>query len=120
LRYAKPMPYVKPEHRTALDPAIRELSHAIVELTRAMPEETAFAGLLNYACTSVAMQVVEGRFGRLRYGVIATLTGVFKNVGDELYRRVAAPYEDRQIAANGDVPLYEAYAKAGVKPREEP
>jgi hypothetical protein len=103
------MPYVKAVHRTALDPAISQLSKAIVELARAMPEETAFAGLLNYACTSVAMQVVEGRFGRLRYGTIATLTGVFKNIGDEFYRRIAAPYEDRQIEKNGDVPLYEAY-----------
>lgn len=119
VRYASDlMPYVKPEHRTALDPAIRELSRAIVDLARTMPEETAFAGLLNYACTSVAMQVVDGRFGRLRYGAIATLTGVFKNIGDEFYRRVAAPYEDRQIRANGDVPLYEVYAEAPGKPRE--
>jgi len=105
------MPYVKPEHRDALDPAIAALADRLVELARAMPEETAFAGLLNYACTSLAMRVVEARFGRIRYGTIATLTGVFKNVADEFYRRVAAPYEDRQIAANGDVPLYEEYAR---------
>jgi hypothetical protein len=105
------MPYVKAEHRKALDPAIRELSRGIAEIAQSMPEETAFAGLLNYACTSIAMQVVEVRFGRLRYGTIATLTGVFKNVADEFYRRIAAPYEDRQIAANGDVPLYEDYTK---------
>jgi hypothetical protein len=102
------MPYVKAEHRTALDPAIRELGRVIADLARSMPEETAFAGLLNYACTSVAMEVIEARFGKLRYGTIATVTGVFKNVADEFYRRVAAPYEDRQIATNGDVPLYEA------------
>jgi hypothetical protein len=105
------MPYIKPPHREALDPAIRELSRCLVELARTMPEESAFAGLLNYACTSLAMQVVEGRFGRIRYGTIATVTGVFKNIADEFYRRVAAPYEDRQIEANGDVPLYEAYLK---------
>jgi hypothetical protein len=105
------MPYVKVEHRNALDPAIRDLGQRIVEIARSMPEETAFAGLLNYACTSLAMEIVEGRFGRLRYGTIATLTGVFKNIGDEFYRRVAAPYEDRQILANGDVPLYDEYTK---------
>jgi hypothetical protein len=105
------MPYVKAEQRKTLDPAIRELSRSIADLAQSMPEETAFAGLLNYAITSIAMQVVEARFGRLRYGTIATLTGVFKNVADEFYRRVAVPYEDRQIAANGDVPLYESYAK---------
>jgi hypothetical protein len=105
------MPYVKPDHRSALDAPIRDLARAIADLARTMPEETAFAGLLNYACTSVAMQVVEARFGRIRYGTIATVTGVFKNVADEFYRRVAAPYEDQQIAANGDVPLYEEYAR---------
>jgi hypothetical protein len=110
-RYASVMPYVKAEYRTALDPAIRELSRSIVEVARTMPEETAFAGLLNYACTSVAMQVIEGRFGRIRYGTIATVTGVFKNIADEFYRRVAAPYEDDQIAANGDVPLYAQHAR---------
>jgi len=104
------MPYVKPEHRSALDPAIRELAGRLSDVARSLPEETAFAGLLNYACTSLAIQVVHARFGGLRYGVIATVTGVFKNVADEFYRRVGVPYEDRQIAKNGDVPLYEAYS----------
>jgi hypothetical protein len=104
------MPYIKPEHRSALDPAIRDLAERLSEVARSLPEETAFAGLLNYACTSLAVEVVHARFGRLRYGVIATVTGVFKNVADEFYRRVAAPYEDRQIEKNGDLPLYESYA----------
>jgi hypothetical protein len=108
------MPYVKAEYRDVLDPAIRDLSQRIAEIARSLPEETAFAGLLNYACTSLAMQVVEARFGRIRYGTIATITGVFKNIADEFYRRVAAPYEEQQIAANGDVPLYAAF---GGRPR---
>jgi hypothetical protein len=105
------MPYVKPEYRTALDPAVREVARVIVDLARSLPDETSFAGLLNYACTSIAIQVVEERFGRIRYGTIATVTGVFRNVADEFYRRVASPYEDQQIRANGDVPLYDAYAR---------
>jgi hypothetical protein len=105
------MPYIKTEYRSALDPALREVSRVITELARSVPEETAFAGLLNYACTSIAIQVIEGRFGRIRYGAIATVTGVFKNIADEFYRRVASPYEDRQIRVNGDVPLYDEYTK---------
>jgi Domain of unknown function (DUF6899) len=104
------MPYVKEPFRKSLDPAIRELSRSISDLAKSMPEETAFAGLLNYACTSVAIQVIDSCFGKIRYGHIATVVGVFKNVADEFYRRVAVPYEEAQIAANGDVPLYEAYA----------
>jgi hypothetical protein len=110
--YAKAtMPYVKAEHRQALDNAILQLAERVADAARQMPEETAFAGLLNYACTSLAIQVVEARFGGIRYGTIATVTGVLKNVADEFYRRVAAPYEDEQIAKNGDVPLYEEYAR---------
>jgi hypothetical protein len=111
------MPYVKPEHRSALDPAIRELAERLSDVARSLPEETAFAGLLNYACTTLAIEVVHARFGRLRYGIIATVTGVFKNVADEFYRRVGVPYEDRQIAKNGDLPLYDAYSTdSGKRP----
>jgi hypothetical protein len=103
MRYGDGMPYIKTEYRSRLDPAIRELARAIADLARSLPEETAFAGLLNYSCTSLALHLVMDRFGTIRYGTIATLTGVFHNVADEFYRRVAAPYEDRQIEANGDV-----------------
>ena len=58
------MPYVKDEYRKILDPAIAELARGIVDLARALPEETAFAGLLNYACTSTAMRVLDARFGK--------------------------------------------------------
>jgi hypothetical protein len=104
------MPYVKPDHRKALDPAIRELAKRVAEIASSLPEETAFAGLLNYACSSLAVEVLHARFGRLRYGVIATVTGVFNNIADEFYRRVAVPYEDQQVSRNGDLPLYEAYS----------
>jgi uncharacterized protein DUF6899 len=104
------MPYVKSDHRKLLDPAIRELAKRISEIAGSLPEETAFAGLLNYACSSVAVEVLHARFGRLRYGVIATVTGVFSNIADEFYRRVAVPYEDQQVSRNGDLPLYEAYS----------
>ena len=104
------MPYIKPEHREALDESIGVLAKRIADVARSLPEESAFAGLLNYACSSLAIQVVTSRFGGIRYGTIATVTGVFKNIADEFYRRVAAPYEDAQIEKNGDVPLYAQYA----------
>jgi membrane associated rhomboid family serine protease len=44
--------------------------------------------LLNYACTRLALKVVRERFGTLRYWLIALLTGIFKNVADEFYRRL--------------------------------
>ena len=37
------------------------------------------------------------------------ITGVFKNISDEFYRRVAAAYEDKQMARSGDVDLFQEY-----------
>jgi hypothetical protein len=52
------------------------------------------------------LKIIRLRFGRLRYWLIALITGTFKNISDEFYRRLAAPYEEQQIAVNGDVDLY--------------
>ncbi len=62
--------------------------------------------MLNYTCTCLALNIVRRRYGRLRYWLIALITGTFKNIGDEFYRRLGTPYEDQQIALNGDVDLY--------------
>jgi len=100
------MPYIPPQHRQHLDPLIDQLADRIVQQADTMDQEAAFAGLLNYACTRLALKIIRLRFGRLRYWLIALITGTFKNISDEFYRRIAAPYEDRQIAVNGDVDLY--------------
>ncbi len=50
------------------------------------------------------------------YWLIAILSGTFKNISDEFYRRLAVPYEDRQIAKSGDVDLYAAYLAEIEKP----
>jgi hypothetical protein len=93
------MPYIDPAHRTALDPAIDRLAEEIRALRDAHDDAGVYAGLLNYACTRLALEVVPGR----RYAGIATVTGVFQNIISEFYRRFAVPYEDEKIDANGDV-----------------
>lgn len=100
------MPYIAPNSRTALDPAIDALADAIVAESRASDHDAAFAGLLNYSMTRLALKVVRLRFNTLRYWTIALVTGVFKNAGDEFYRRAGVPYEDAQIIKNGDVDEY--------------
>ncbi len=100
------MPYIKMAQRQACDALIDELAGEIVRLAEAEGADGAFAGLLNYACTRLALKIVRRRFGRMRYWLIAMLTGTFKNIADEFYRRLAAPYEDRQMAKSGDVDLY--------------
>jgi hypothetical protein len=103
------MPYIKKESREQLDKSIDELAQTITALSCKEDNETAYAGLLNYSCTRLAMSVIDLRFGKIRYGTIATVIGVFKNIADEFYRRIAVPYEDKQINKSGDVDLYKKY-----------
>lgn len=84
------MPYVSPEARRRLDEG-------------ATPEG---AGELNYAITRVVDEYLSrlgGEDGRLRYAHLNEVMGVLECAKLELYRRVAAPYEDEKIAENGDV-----------------
>ena len=105
------MPYIPPHQRRELDPLIDALAERIVHQCRNLEPEGAFAGLLNYACTRLALQIVRQSFGHLRYWLIALLTGTFKNIADEFYRRLAAPYEDKQKARHGDVDVYADFGK---------
>jgi hypothetical protein len=103
------MPYVAPKDREKLDSLIDQLAEQIVSESKEYDYDGAFAGLLNYVCTRLALKVVKLRFGKMRYWIVAMITGTFKNVGDEFYRRVGLPYEDKQIIKNGDVDLYQEY-----------
>jgi hypothetical protein len=105
------MPYITPSQRLALDEPIDRLAEALVEQAHCLEGEAAVAGLLNYAITRLALQAVHRRHGRLRYWLVALLTGVLHTVADEFYRRLAAPYEDRQKDRHGDVDLYAAFLK---------
>ncbi|MDP2676821.1 MAG: hypothetical protein Q8O83_04000 [bacterium] len=98
------MPYIKQADRKDLDVHINALAEEIARLSK--NNDTDFAGLLNYSCTRLALTVVQLRFGQFRYWIIATITGVFKNAADEMYRRIGVAYEDKQIEKNGDVDMY--------------
>jgi hypothetical protein len=91
------MPYIAPDDRRLLDPAIDDLVRAVHE--RADARDGAFEGYLNYAVTRLALGVIPER----RYASIARVTGVLENVKQEFYRRYAGPYEDEQIERSGDV-----------------
>ncbi len=105
------MPYIAQKDREDLDPLIDELATRIVVHAKQHGYEGAFAGLLNYVATRLALKIVRTQFGKMRYWIIAIITGTFKNVADEFYRRLAAPYEDKQIKKNSDVDLYQEYDK---------
>lgn len=77
------MPYIKKEYR---------------DEARIQP---ANCGELNYAFTVLAIDYFQ-RTGA-KYGSINDILGALEGAKLEFYRRVAAPYEDTKIAANGDV-----------------
>lgn len=57
-------------------------------------------GELNYAVTCLINDWLRERVG---YAEINEAIGVLECAKLELYRRIAAPYEDKKIAENGDV-----------------
>jgi hypothetical protein len=103
------MPYIAPELRQEIDPLIDALADRLAAQAEASGYDGAFTGLINYTCTRLALGVVRRRFGGLRYWLIAALTGVFHNMASEFYRRLAVPYEDRQMALSGDVDLFQEF-----------
>jgi hypothetical protein len=45
----------------------------------------------------------------MRSWIIAILTGTFRNIADEFYRRIAVGYENRQMETSGDVDMLREY-----------
>jgi hypothetical protein len=82
------MPYIKQEERRPFDEWIAKES----------PKNWT-AGQLNYVVTSLVRLWLH----KPSYSAIAAATGVLENVKQEMYRRLASPYEDQKIAENGDV-----------------
>jgi hypothetical protein len=103
------MPYISQKHRQTLDPLIDELALQIVQEAKDVGYDGAFAGLLNYTCTRLALKVIRQQFGARRYWIIAILTCTFKNIADEFYLRIGVSYENQQIEKSGDFGLYREY-----------
>lgn len=80
------MPYINPEDRARL----------------AEGDVPGDAGQLNFAITSLVDAYLR-RQGGVRYRHLNEVIGVLECAKLELYRRIAAPYEDRKMAENGDV-----------------
>lgn len=79
-------------------PYIIKSLRALIDSGKAKPED---AGALNYAVTKLVADYIE-RKGE-RYQTINEVVGALECAKLELYRRVAAPYEDGKIETHGDV-----------------
>lgn len=88
------MPYIKQEDRQVIDPQVYDLNCDIANV-----------GDLNYAITMLVNEYLDNSI--VNYQNINAVIGVLECAKLELYRRLAAPYEDTKIQENGDVKFYE-------------
>jgi hypothetical protein len=87
------MPYIKQEDRYRFEGDMND-----IEDYGAMAET---AGELNYLFTKIIKGHID-TYG-LTYGIVNDVIGALEGAKLELYRRLAAPYEDEKIKVNGDV-----------------
>jgi len=81
------MPYIDPKDRWRLD-------HGL-----SMPK---VPGELNYAITRLINEYISA-LGGANYTLLNEVVGVLECAKLELYRRIAVPYEEVKLSANGDV-----------------
>lgn len=91
------MPYITKDGREKLDKQIDALVKALKSFG-----ETNICGALNYTITRLMMGVI----GTITYSKVNNFYGMLGCCREEFYRRVAAPYEDKKMAENGDVKEY--------------
>lgn len=97
------MPYIKEDIRSRLNDSIDMLA---LKINNESIDDVDFAGILNYSVTRLITKLIIIKFGKLRYWHSPMMRGVLMDVADEFYRRIMVPYEDKQIANNGDVDLF--------------
>jgi hypothetical protein len=88
------MPYIDNDSRLDFEGALMAFA-AIVE------GAPVSEGEMNFLITSLLLKWIEQR--GVRYQNINAAVGVLECCKLELYRRLAAPYEDKKVAENGDV-----------------
>jgi hypothetical protein len=84
------MPYIRKEKR-------EKFSKVIEALRNAQPEN---AAELNYLFSMIAAGYTKADF---TYQRINDVIGALEGCKQEIYRRQAAPYEDKSIVNNGDL-----------------
>lgn len=93
------MPYIKKDNRGSYDILIKALADSV---QRNDEDNHSYVGDLNYIISCLITKSMPG----LRYKHINDIIGVLECVKQELYRRLAAPYEDKAIEKNGDIDVY--------------
>jgi len=96
------MPYIKQEDRKKFCYQPVKLGpNSDIDLVKATGGCCDTAGDLNYAFTVIIQQYLKNH--GVNYQHLNDCVGALEGAKLELYRRVAAPYEDTKIQENGDV-----------------
>lgn len=96
------MPYIKQEDRKKFCyQPVKLGSRADIDLVKATGGCCDTAGDLNYAFTVIVQEYLKNH--GVNYQHLNDCIGALEGAKLELYRRVAAPYEDAKIEENGDV-----------------
>lgn len=85
------MPYISNEARAKYQPLVIRIRNSEIDQV----------GDLNYLITTLVDTYLD-HYG-VHYSSINRVIGVLECAKLELYRRIAAPYEDKKISTNGDV-----------------
>ncbi len=112
------LPAVPAPGIAGIDPLIRALVAEIRNIAERHNYDGAFAGLCNYTLTALGPRVLMDLFPRethiapgakrrLKQALLQKLVYFWWDTAQVFYDTYAAPYEDQQIVANGDVVVYE-------------
>jgi hypothetical protein len=113
------MPYINEEMQTRNNaPAdlygqIHSLDQQVDELIltiRARFSKDELEGVCNYTISRIIAGVMKPKDG-WRYKWLNRAYGTFLSAAAEFYRRLVAPYEDKCIEKNGDIPEYEEFPR---------
>ena len=97
------MPYIKEYARKELDECLDNMVQCLTHGNKLSDNEfITILGEINYSFSRIIAQSM----GEISYSKIAMITGVLENIKQEFYRRMASPYEDKKIIANGDIREY--------------
>lgn len=86
------MPYIKQENRDIFDPLLESIIRGV---------EVAEVGDLNYIITRIVHKWIEKQ--GLKYKNLNAAIGVLECAKLELYRMIAAPYENGKQMENGHI-----------------
>lgn len=106
------MPYVTDFYRERVDESLDKLIKFISDVG-----SDASPGVLNYCITRLVhglagpYDLKDGESPIWNYRRVNAAIGVLECAKQELYRRIAIPYEDKKIKESGDVEEYDRWNK---------